>query len=180
MKSNIATAAFLLLCILMFGFGMNSCSGVYSRDRFAYTSRDFDAHVEGRIDGDEVAIKIQNRPSATESEYNLILSFTSPTALGGLTLSRCGNGRCEARLGELILQDFKAEGLLKPFLSLIYSGEIASVSIDEDKATVISVKTDEYDLIYCFPDGYEYPQSIIGKVGDRKIELLIKSFECAP
>lgn len=177
MKSNIATAAFLLLCILMFGFGMNSCSGVYTRDRFAYTNRDFDARVEGKIDGDEVAVKIQNRPGAADGEYNTILSFTSPAALCGLILSVNGNGEFEARLDELILRDFKADGLLKPFLSLIYSGDIASVSVNENKATLISVKTDEYDLIYVFPDGYEYPESIKGKIGERKIELWVKSFE---
>lgn len=177
MKSNIATAAFLLLCILVFGFGMNSCGGAATKDRFAYTDRNFDAKISGNIDGKEFSVILKNRPNAAEDECATVLSFESPASLNGLVLSRDTEGICEARLYELILQDFKADGLFEPFLSLLYSGEISSVKKTEKGDTVIRVNDATFDLEYTFPKGYEYPYSIKGNVGGREIELFIKRLD---
>ena len=177
MKSNIATAAFLLLCILMFGFQMNSCKSAELRDRFEYTSRDLNAKICGTVDGDDVEIILKSRPSAADNEYDVTLIFESPSALDGLVLSRAGSGICEARLGELVLRDFDADGFLEPFLTLLYSGEASSVRKDAEEGTVVTVKDGERELEYAFQDGCEHPHSIKGKIGERNIELLVQSLE---
>ena len=177
MKSNIATAAFLLLCILVFGFTMNSCGSAATKDSFSYTSRNFDAKISGNIEGEEVSVILKNRPNAAEGEYVTTLSFESPAALSGLVLSRNAEGICEARLYELIMHDFKADGLFEPFLSLLYSGEIASVTKNSAEDTVVRVNNAEFNLEYTFLAGYEYPYSIKGMVGDREIELYVKRLD---
>lgn len=177
MRQNVAAAAFLLLCVFMFGFGMNACGGEASRDRFGYAKRDFDAKICGNIDGDEVAAVLKSRPSAKEGECDLILSFSSPAALGGMTLTRYTSGECEARLGELVLRDFKADGLFEPFLVMLYSKDATSVKRNDGKSTTVRVSDGSCELEYLFLDGYDYPHSIKGSIGERKIELTVQSLD---
>ena len=177
MRSNIATAAFLLLCVLVFGFGMNACGGDASRDRFDFAKRDFNAKICGTVSGDEVETVLQSRPSATDGEYDVSLSYNSPDSLAGLTVSRKTTGIYEARLGELVMHDFKADGLLEPFLTLLYQGPAHSVARNKDGIITIKVNTEKYDLEYLFPQGYKYPQSIKGTVDGRKIELFVQGID---
>jgi hypothetical protein len=177
LKSNIATAAFFLLCILVFGFAMNSCVGTATKDRFGYTNRNFDARICGSIEGDEVAVTLKSRPDALEGEYEATLSFEAPASLCGLVLSRGADGICEARLYELIMRDFKADGLIEPFLSLVYSGEIALATQNSVGDAIIYVKNETCDLEYTFPEGYDYPHRIKGVVNDREIELFVERLD---
>jgi len=176
MRSNIAAAAFLILCIFVFGFMLNSCAGADYADRFSYTAHDFEAKIQGQIDGNEVSVILRSRRS--ENEGNTVtLTYKSPDALDGIVLSQTASGEYEARLGELVLQDFNAEGLLKPFLPFLYSGEIASARKDGEGHTVISVKSGENDLEYVFSEKSEYPHSVKGRVGERYIELFVETLE---
>lgn len=177
MKSNTATMAFLLLCIIIFGFGMNACGGNATRDRFEYTERDINAKINGTVDGDDVNVVLKSRPDAGQGEYDLTLTFESPDALGGLVISHNTNGSYEARLGELIMHDFKADGLFEPFLTLLYHGEIASVFRDSEGHTTFFVKQEGIDLEYLFLKGSAYPYSIKGSLGDRKIELFVQRLD---
>ncbi len=177
MKSNIATAAFLLFFILLFSFGMNSCAGEAAEDRFAYTKRDFDADICGAVDGTEIAATLKSRPSDVTGECSVSLVFESPKSLRGLVVSRGDSGKYDARLGELIVQDFDADGLIQPFLTLIYSGEISSLRRDSDGNTIVSVQNGDYDLEYVFSKDFDYPSQIKGRIGERKIELLVQSLD---
>lgn len=175
MKSNIATIAFLLLCFIIFGIGLNACGGTATRNRFEYTERNLDAKIYGKIDGNEVTVTLKSRPNATEGECNLTLIYESPAAFSGLVLSRNTSGIFEARLGELIMQDFKADGLVEPFLALLSPAEISSVAKDREGNTTVCVKQDEIDLEYLFLQGQEYPQSIKGYIATREIELFVQN-----
>ena len=177
MKSNVATVAFLLLCIIIFGIGMNACGGTATRNRFEYTERNLDAKIYGKIDGNEVTVTLKSRPNATEGESNLTLIYKSPAAFSGLVLSQNTSGIFDARLGELIMQDFKADGLVEPFLTLLSPGEISSIVKDRRGNTTVFVKQNEIDLEYLFPKGQEYPQSIKGRISTREIELFIQSLD---
>lgn len=177
MRSNIATIAFLLLCFIVFGFGLNACAGTATRDRFEYAQYNLDAKIYGKIDGDEITVTLKSRPNATDGECDLTLIYTSPAALGGLVLSRNGSGICEARLGELIMQDFKADKLFEPFLAFLSLGEISSISKDREGNVTVFVKQDEIDLEYLFLQGQEYPQSIKGRIATREIELFVESLD---
>ncbi len=176
MRSNISTAAFLLLCVLVFGFGMNACGTNASRDSFGYTRRDFNAKICGRVDGDEVEIIIKNRPTANEGEYDLTLYYTSPSALAGLVVSRTAQGEYEARLGELVMRNFKADGLFEPVLPFLYQGP-ATVRRNSDKSTSVNVSTRDYELEYIFQKECDYPQSIKGMAHGREIELWVQSLD---
>ena len=177
MKSNVATVAFLLLCIIIFGIGMNACGGAATRNRFEYTERSLDAKIYGKIVGNEVAVTLKSRPRAAEGECDLTVICESPAAFSGLAVSRSTSGIYEARLGELIVRDFKADGFLEPFLTLLYHGEISSVSRDSKGNTTILVNQGEIRLEYLFPKDQEYPQSIKGSIGKREIELFVQSLD---
>lgn len=180
MKSNIATAAFLFFCILIFGFQMNSCKSADLKGRFEYSRCDLDAKICGTVDGDEVEVILKSRPSAAENEYGVTLIFESPAALDGLVISRAQTGICEARLGELVLRDFDADGFLEPFLTLLYSGEISSIKRDAEGNTAVTVKDGERELEYVFRDECEYPYSIKGRIGERSIALVVQSLDLLP
>jgi hypothetical protein len=176
MRANIATAAFLILCVFVLGFMLNSCAAVGSVDHFGYTSGGFDAKIDGRIDGEEVSVIFKSRHADGEGN-NVTLIWETPSAIDGLVLSRKTTGEYEARLGELVLHDFNAEGLLEPFLPLLYSGDITSIRKNRDGRTIILVKEGELDLEYVFSEKTDHPHSIKGRVGERNIELYVKSLE---
>ena len=176
MRANIATAAFFILCFFVFGFMFSSCAAVGETDYFGYVSRDFDAKMHGQIDGDEVSLTLKNRRGA-DGGNSVTLIFDSPKALDGVVLSRSDTGEYEARLGELILHDFNAEGLFEPFLTLLHSREIASIKKDSEGRAIINVKQGEVDLEYVFSDKITHPHSIKGRVGERNIELFVDSLD---
>lgn len=176
MRSNVATIAFLLLCLIIFGFRINACGENEVRDRFEYTERDFDAKIYGSIADDEVSAILKSRVSTCKGEYDITLAFESPDTIDGLVISHnTQTDTYEARLGELILHKFKADGLLEPFLTLLYHGEVYSVSRDNIGNTSVFVKQDGMELEYLFLKGSEYPYSITGSVGGRGIELFVES-----
>jgi len=176
-KSNLSTAAFLLFFVLLFGINLNACSGAAVKDRFQYTRLDFDAEISGTLDGEKIEARIKSRPSAEEGECVLLLSFHSPQALRGLTLSRDASGKTEARLGELVLREIDADGFFEPFLPLIFNGDVFSVRYDEKQNATVSVCDENCDLEYFFPKEFVYPQRISGTVGARKIELTLEKLD---
>ncbi len=177
MKSNLSTAAFLLFFILLFGFNLNSCSTAATRDRFQYTRLDFDAEMCGTVDGEKIEASLKSRPSAEDGKCVLLLSFRSPAALCGLTLSRDASGETEARLGELVLPSIDADGFFEPFLSLVYRGDAFSVRYDGNQNAIVSVCDENCDLVYLFQKEYSYPRQISGTVGSRKIELTLEKLD---
>ena len=83
MRANIATAAFLILCVFVLGFLLNSCAAAGSVDHFGYASGDFDAKIDGRIDGEEVSVIFKSRHADGEGN-NVTLIWEMPSAIDGL------------------------------------------------------------------------------------------------
>ena len=177
MKSDLSTAAFLLFFILLFGFGMNSCSGEVDADRFQYTKLDFDAQIHGAIDGQEIEARLQSRPAAEDGECVLLLSFQAPSPLSGLTVSRSASGIAEVRLGELVLREIDVDGFLEPFLPLICPGDISSVKRDENGNTVVSVCDENCDITYVFSADGEMPSRIYGQYKGKMLDLFIEEYK---
>ncbi len=175
MKSNIATAAFLLLFILIFAFGLNSCSDGMAQDRLEYTEKDFDAEISGTLDGQRIEAILRNRPSAENGECIRTLTFTFPESLRGMILSCSNEEENEIRLGDLIIKDIDTSGLWQPFFPFFGTSEMLSTETDRNGNTVISVCDENCDVKYVFSQDSDYPKRIFGKVGDRKIDLSVKS-----
>ena len=178
--SKIDLRTLLLICVLLLGLAITSCADSITENKFEYTARTFEAKIVGTVDGEEVAVRLQNRPGAVGEGPAVVLSFEAPGSLRGIVISQRADGTREVRLGELVLHNFHAEGLLEPFLTLLYSGEVTSARRDENRSTVVSVQNGEYDLEYLFLKGYDYPYSVRGVVCGRETELFVQSIEFTP
>ena len=170
----------LLLVVILISIAASSCKSNIAKSRFEYALHDFDAEITGTINGDKVSAKLQSRPSAGAESYKIVLSFDAPESLCGVVLSYRADGTGEARLGDIILREFNPDGFFEPFLPLLYSGEVASITRIENGSTVVSVQNERYDLEYVFLKGCEYPQSIKGTVEEREIELFVQSLDFVP
>ncbi|MGM9643963.1 MAG: hypothetical protein ACI3X1_02645 [Eubacteriales bacterium] len=178
MKSNIATLGFLLLVLFAYIFCSGSCSGVSPvADPFKYANRDFNAEIQGNIDGVDIKALLQSRPSAVGGEASICLRYTSPESLEGLTLTRFHDGREEARLGELKVDNYNLKGLIEPFEVYFGNFTVSSQRCGDNGEIYVSICDENCDLKYVFAHGTEYPCKVSGTYKGRNIDLSVTDFK---
>lgn len=178
MKSNIATLGFLLLVLFAYIFCSGSCSGTSAiSNPFGYSNRDFNAEIQGNIDGVEIKALLQNRPSAVGEEASICLRYTAPESLEGLTLTRFCDGREEARLDELKVDNYNLKGLIEPFEVYLGSFTVSSQRRGDSGEILVSVCDENCDLKYVFAPETEYPCKVSGTFMGRHIDFSVTYFE---
>ena len=178
MKSNIATLGFFLLVLFAYIFCSGSCSGVsLIADPFEYTKQDFDAEIQGNIDGIDIKALLQSRPSAVGGEVSICLKFSSSESLRGLTLTRFLDGREEARLGELKVDNSNLKGLIEPFEVYFGSFTVSSQRCGDNGEIYVSVCDENCDLEYVFAPETEFPCKVSGTYNGRNVDLSVTDFK---
>lgn len=178
MKSNIATLGFFLLVLFAYIFCSGSCSGVsLIADPFEYTKQDFDAEIQGNIDGIDIKALLQSRPSAVGGEVSICLKFSSSESLRGLTLTRFLDGREEARLGELKVDNSNLKGLIEPFEVYFGNFTVSSQRCGDNGDIYVSVCDENCDLEYVFAPETEFPCKVSGTYNGRDVDLSVTDFK---
>lgn len=132
-----------LLCLLLAALllGCGGGAGNTDTDPTACLRAPFAATVRGALDG--LAFEAEIRHTVTDGQDTLVLTFTAPTALEGITLSRQG-GEVTLSLGEIRLpREDGAEGMAVVLWLFSPDGRVLSVEKNRELGKTSAVLTAE-------------------------------------
>ena len=158
--------------LMLFALSAVSCDGAYAYSEDAF-NRPFFADVSGNIDGEEVSAKIYCDPSdhKTKEIYEkLIITFSSPEGLEGVTVTLMSSGEGYVRFENVISKEPYYAPMTDMFSSLLISGEPLSIEKDSSGDMILRYADIGKDLTYVF-SGERVLKEINGTQGRRKISL---------
>ena len=167
---------FLLLFLFLFVFFSSSCTAGATRDRAEYLKNDFSVEVSGSVGEKEIGAILQSRHDAVGNETRALVRFTSPKSLCNLVATVSADGKCNARLGDVIVDAEGLEGLVEPFSPVFEMGEIYSVTVDDDGCERVRICDENCDLIYVFEPNSTAPSRIYGTFSGNEIDIILKNF----
>ena len=174
MKSALQTLGFFLLFFFVFLICPSSCAGTRTYDAGAFTKRDYDAAISGRIDTLEVSGRAINRPCAAEDEIRFSFCFDSPESLEGMMISVTADGEVFISLdGEMsrCVDDSPLAGAFYPLFEMIGNVEVTRT---RDGGITAYARDERADLQYSFVSGEELPFRVSGRYLERSIDLTVR------
>ena len=173
MKSGLQTAGFLLLFLFVFVFFLSSCESRIAQDRFAYTKKNIEVEISGKIDGEQIRATLHSNAGAENQEIKVSLRFTCPKSLDGITVALLANGDCSARLHDTAVHTEGLEGLIEPFRPVFEAGDVFSVKKNSDGSEDVRVYDENCDITYRFVNDSDIPLLVRGECCGKKLDLLI-------
>lgn len=166
----------VLIAIVMGILLLTSCDSLPSECRKSLECP-FWADVEGIVDGREVRAEVYCDPTEhkTKEIFNrLTVSFTSPNALAGITVSLRSDDLATVRLKDTEVEMPIYREMTEPYLALTPFGELYSQKQTAAGYEVI-YKQGADSVTYCFgADGVL--TSVRGTVDSRSFDLTVKNF----
>ena len=127
-----------------------------------YMSKPFLVDIEGEIDGTLVSARVFCDPTEhlTKEIYEkMIISFSSPESLSGVTVTLISSGKCITRLGDAVSKEYSSESI-SDFFDILSPQNTATrikkepdgktIAEYEDKGGIATYIFDENRLLIAF------------------------------
>jgi hypothetical protein len=163
---------------MLFAISAVSCDSM-TDDCIDSLKHPFFADVCGTVDGEIIEAKIYCDPSdhKTKEIYEkLIVTFSSPEGLEGVTVTLLSSGEGLVRFENVISKDPYYAPMTELFSSLFISGEPLTVKREDDGNMTLCYKDAERDLTYTF-DSQCNLTLIEGSQNGKTISLRISSLQ---
>lgn len=136
-KQQRLTCFLLLLCAL---FSLAACNKGSTGSYFSYRKNDFHAEIRGELNG--ISFTAEIGQTDTEDGAILFVTYLSPEALDGLTVTQNGDGEVSVTLGEITPSGEIAHLLLSPIKALFVGDEILAVQKNA-QSTILQTAPDQ-------------------------------------
>lgn len=155
---------------------LTSCEAAF--DPFVNYREPFRVNVSGTVDGTEIEAVVFCDPTEhlTKEIYNvLIVSFSLPKSLNGITVSLRSDGKATVRLKDTEEELPLYSDIAEPFLALCPKGEPESVERTESGGLKIVYADGEDKVNYIFDENGQMKKAE-GEIKGRKVSLNIINF----
>lgn len=177
-KNKTVIAILLFLTILIAPLILSSCENAATITDI-YTSSPFLMEIEGEIDGNILSARIYIDPTQhrTKEVYEkMIITFSSPENLDGITVTYLSNSKTLVRLEDLISQELPSDGISKLYEIFVPRGELTRLKKEEDGKTVAEYENAQGKISYVF-DKYDRLTVIKGEYNKRFFHFDVKVVE---
>ncbi len=169
-KTVVAILTALMLLTLLV-----SCKGEGEK-LFGYMNEPFFMEIGGEIDGVAFEARVYCDPTehlTKEIFEKMIISFSSPKELDGITVSLLSSGKCITRLGSIVSSEYVSENICDIFEMFSPEKEMTRIKKEVDK-TVVEFEDEKGITVYIF-DENNRPVRIEGERKGRFLGFDIKT-----
>ena len=174
LKNKTVFAIFLTFAVTLFTLGCNKTDGVARQ----YFKEPFFMDINGEIDGIQISARVYCDPTEhlTKEIYEkMIISFSAPKSLGGVTVTLLSSGKCITRLGDTVSEEYVSEGICDIFE--IFAPEKEMTRIKNESGKAVAEYEDERGITaYVFDENGQLIRAM-GERGGRIFEFNVKTVE---